>query len=111
MPLQKAARALEKGKNLVIFPEGIRTRTGEMQPFKKFFSILSREFHVPVVPLAIRGAYELMPYGKLLPRRGIIEYIFSEEIRPATLHYDELTERVESCISGIVNGVSGSGKQ
>jgi long-chain acyl-CoA synthetase len=105
--LQKAARVLEKGKNLVIFPEGIRTRTGAMQPFKKLFSILSREFNAPVVPLAIKGAYALMPYGKVLPSRGCIEFIFSEEIYPGKMSYDKLTRKVESHIGAIVEALEG----
>ncbi|MGL5053708.1 MAG: AMP-binding protein, partial [Cetobacterium sp.] len=47
--LKIAAKILKDGKNLVIFPEGARTRDGELQEFKKSFAILSKELQIPVV--------------------------------------------------------------
>ncbi|MEJ2637844.1 MAG: AMP-binding protein, partial [Calditrichia bacterium] len=47
--LQKMAAALKNGKNVMIFPEGTRTKDGELGKFKKTFAILSRELNVPVV--------------------------------------------------------------
>jgi long-chain acyl-CoA synthetase len=66
--IQKMAEALRRGKNLMIFPEGTRTDTGKLGNFKQTFAILSRELNVPVVPVAIKGAYEVMPTGARFPR-------------------------------------------
>ncbi len=68
--IQKMGEALRKNKNLIIFPEGTRTRTGDLGKFKKTFAILSRELNVPVVPVAITGAYDVMPRGSHFPKIG-----------------------------------------
>jgi long-chain acyl-CoA synthetase len=65
--MKKSAELIKKGKNLVIFPEGARTRTGKLLDFKQTFAILSRELRVPVVPVGIEGAHEAWPRGKAVP--------------------------------------------
>jgi len=66
--LQKMAAVLQKGKNIIIFPEGTRTISGNLGNYKKTFAILSRELNVPVVPIAIKGAFEALPKGSIFPR-------------------------------------------
>ncbi len=66
--LQKMAEVLKRGKNIIIFPEGTRTQTGEIGDFKKTFAILSRELNVPIVPVAISGAYDALPRGTHFPK-------------------------------------------
>lgn len=75
--IQRLGEALKLGKNILIFPEGTRTETGELGEFKKTYAILSKELHVPVVPVSIRGAYDAMPKGTKVPRPGkvIVEYL------------------------------------
>jgi 1-acyl-sn-glycerol-3-phosphate acyltransferase len=55
---------------VVIFPEGTRSRTGRLQPFKKGAFLLAIESGVAIVPAACTGAYEIMPPGafRLRPR-------------------------------------------
>ena len=77
--LQKAAEILQNGGNLVIFPEGARTRDGRIGEFKKTFAILARELEIPVVTFGIKGAYDLMPYGSKVPKKGRVDIEFFEE--------------------------------
>ena len=90
--LQISAKVLKEGKNLVIFPEGARTRDGELQEFKKTFAILSKELNIPVVPFGIRGAYEAMPYGSSFPKATPIDIKFFDEIEPEELTIDEIVK-------------------
>lgn len=66
--IQKMAAALKEGKKVIIFPEGTRTKTGNLGEFKKTFAILSTELDVPVVPVAIEGADKALPVGSKFPR-------------------------------------------
>ncbi len=66
--LRKMAAVLKRGRNLIIFPEGTRTRDGRIGEFKKTFAILSSALDVPVVPVALSGAYAALPPGRRLPR-------------------------------------------
>lgn len=93
--LQISAKVLREGKNLVIFPEGARTRDGELQEFKKTFAILSKELNIPVVPFGIRGAYEAMPYGSGFPKPSPIDIRFFDEIDPEELTIDEIVSEAK----------------
>ena len=65
---------------MVIFPEGMRTRDGELNEFKKSFAILSKELGIPVVPLGIRGASDSLPFGSILPKPKKITVKFFDPI-------------------------------
>ena len=97
--LQISAKVLREGKNLVIFPEGARTRDGELQEFKKTFAILSKELNIPVVPFGIRGAYESMPYGSSFPKSSPIDIKFFDEIEPEELTIDEIVQEARKEIN------------
>jgi long-chain acyl-CoA synthetase len=93
--LQKLAEVLKRGKNVIIFPEGTRTRTGAVGTFKKAFAILSRELNVPVVPVSIKGAFAALPRGSFLPRPWKrIKITFHRPIFPDGLNYETLSELV-----------------
>lgn len=66
--LAAASVVLSQGENLVWFPEGSRTITGELQPLKPGIGLLMKEFAAPVLPVYIDGAYAAMPPGRWLPR-------------------------------------------
>lgn len=65
VPAMKAgAFGLVHGKVLVLFPEGERSIDGTVKKFKKGAPILSQHLGVPIVPVAIKGVYELWPRGR-----------------------------------------------
>src|SRR5918998_1631027 len=74
------AAVLSRGKNLVWFPEGERSRDGKLQPFKPGIGMLLNHFRVPVVPVSIRGTYEAMPRGKALVRPAKITVVFGQPL-------------------------------
>ena len=66
--LKAAADVLRSGQSLIIFPEGTRSRSGAMGQFKSGAAYLAWHLNKPIIPVAIRGAYEIWPTGKILPR-------------------------------------------
>lgn len=95
----KLSEVLKLGKNVVIFPEGSRSYDGEMVPFKKTFAILSKELNVPVVPVCIRGAYDVLPRGSkwIKPKRIEVEYL--PPVMPANEDtYDSISDKVRDSI-------------
>jgi 1-acyl-sn-glycerol-3-phosphate acyltransferase len=68
---QRAAKdILRDGRALVIFPEGGRTRTGKLMPFKMGAFRFALTHGVPIVPVSIKGAEKIWPVGKAFPRAG-----------------------------------------
>jgi 1-acyl-sn-glycerol-3-phosphate acyltransferase len=65
-----ATSLLDDGVPLLLFPEGTRSRTGEMGAFKPGAAALCISRDVPCLPVAIVGAAQAMPYGKNWPDRG-----------------------------------------
>jgi long-chain acyl-CoA synthetase len=96
--LRMIAAVLRRGKKIVIFPEGARSRDGKLQPFKKSFAIMSKELGVPVVPVAIRGAYEALPIGKKIPSRGTIAVEFLDPIMPGDLSEQQICDAARKAI-------------
>ena len=97
--LQAAAKVLKSGKKLLIFPEGARTRDGQLQEFKKTFAILAQELNVPIYPFVLKGAYEAFPYNKKFPKRYDISVQFLEKIDPQNKTVEELVEETKDKIA------------
>ncbi|MGA1875361.1 MAG: AMP-binding protein [bacterium] len=79
------ASVLKRQKSLIWFPEGYRSPTGQLQPFKPGIGLLLDHFSVPVVPVFIHGSFEAMPPGRILPRLRPITIIFGRPIDPDQL--------------------------
>jgi 1-acyl-sn-glycerol-3-phosphate acyltransferase len=66
----EAARTIQRGFSAVVFPEGTRSRTGELLPFKNAPFGLAIAAQVPIVPVYVHHTFEIMPKGarRLRPR-------------------------------------------
>jgi 1-acyl-sn-glycerol-3-phosphate acyltransferase len=72
MTIKKAIENVKDGTNMVIYPEGTRSTTGELLPFKPGAFHIAVGTGRPVVPVAITGAYRVQPSEDIGPRRGTI---------------------------------------
>lgn len=78
--LKKCKCTIEEGKSLVLFPEGTRSISGELQPFKVGLGTLAFDLNIPVVPTYIKGIHESFGKGMLFPRPNKIEVHFGKPI-------------------------------
>jgi len=100
----KMAEVVKQGKKILIFPEGTRTLSGSLGKFKKTYAILSTELNVPIVPVAITGAYVAMSSGAKKIKRGErISIEFLPAIYPDGKTPEELNELVKQRISEAKN--------
>jgi 1-acyl-sn-glycerol-3-phosphate acyltransferase len=80
--IHDAAQQIRGGKNVVIFPEGTRSRTGQMLPFKKGGFALAQEAGVPIVPMATVGGFQVLPPGSMRLRPGRYTVLLGEPVHP-----------------------------
>lgn len=78
--IRDAARLAAEGASFLIAPEGTRSRDGKLLRFKKGGFHMAVESEVPVLPITVVGAYELMPPGSYAIRSGTIEIYFHDPI-------------------------------
>jgi 1-acyl-sn-glycerol-3-phosphate acyltransferase len=79
--LQAGAGALREGKLVGIFPEGTRSPDGRLYRGKTGVARMALEGRVPVIPVAIMGTFEAMPFDRKLPKRGRVEVRFGKPLR------------------------------
>jgi 1-acyl-sn-glycerol-3-phosphate acyltransferase len=84
-----AVAALSEGNSFLIFPEGTRSRSGELLPFKKGGFILAIKGQSPVVPIAITGAQKAMRKGSPLIYPVTVRVRIGEPVETAGLTIDD----------------------
>lgn len=104
--IKATLRKLKSGEAVVMFPEGTRTKTGQLQTLKSGFITLARRSKVPLVPCGFVGAYDCLPRGGKLPQFERIRCVYGPPI-PAEQVIEMsddalielLTVRMRECIS------------
>ncbi len=94
--IDRASDALREGNSFLIFPEGTRSRTGELLPFKKGGFILALKGQAPVVPIAISGARDAMRKGSPLIYPVTVRVRIGEPVETAQLTLDDREALVTS---------------
>ena len=108
--VEKAIKQLKSGYSLIIYPEGTRTRTGEMAKGKWGIVKLLFATEVPILPVALSGTFELLPpKGKLKFERKIKINIgkplyFSEEIKKSR-NLDKHSEEYKQIMCDITDKI------
>ena len=72
--LARARQRIIRGTSILFFPEGTRSRTGELQTFKKGAFHMAKDLEVPVLPVTITGTREILPSdtARLTPGREVV---------------------------------------
>ncbi len=101
--VDRIRREVEEGRSILAFPEGSRTRTGRVGEFRKGIFYIARDLGVPIVPVAVTGAFDVMRPGSLMLRPGNEITVYCEKpIATAGLTDDEipaLAERVRDVVA------------
>lgn len=83
---------LDGGRSLLVFPEGTRTRTGRVAPFKTGIFMIARDLGVPIVPTAATGMFEMMNPNSMVIRPSHITVHMMEPVETEGLSDDEVVE-------------------
>jgi 1-acyl-sn-glycerol-3-phosphate acyltransferase len=79
--IERAAALLERGKSVLLFPEGTRSVDGEVHTFHKGVALLA-ERGVTYVPVGVSGTASVLPKGARRPRSAPVTVVFGEAVRP-----------------------------
>ena len=103
--IEAGARSLQAGPSFRIFPEGTRSKTDEMLPFKKGGFIMAIKAGAPIVPVAIQGGRAAMQRGSKIIRPVTVSIRVGKPIETAGLSLDDrdaLIVRVRKAIAGLL---------
>ena len=106
--IRRGAEALRQGHSFLIFPEGTRSRGGELLPFKKGGFIMAIQAQAPIVPVAVQGGRAAMRKGSPWVRPVDVTVTIGEPIPTAGLSVDdrdELITRVREAIERLRHSV------
>jgi 1-acyl-sn-glycerol-3-phosphate acyltransferase len=70
-----------KAVSMILFPEGTRSKNGELQQFKRGAFHLAGQVNYPIIPVTIRDSDKLLPKGSLKINKGTIRVIFGEPVQ------------------------------
>ena len=104
--LEKAVQSLKRGDILIIYPEGTRSRTGKIQEGKLGVAKIFLKTGVPILPVGIKGTFELLPPGGKLKIKRIVginigkplifqrEFEIAKNLSEDSQEYNELLQKI-----------------
>ena len=102
---------LERERILTWFPEGRRSKDGELLRFEPGIGQLAELEPAPLVPVLIEGAFEAWPVGRARPRPHPIRVRFGKPIDPATIEAADdqdrrraITDRLHAAVAALAEG-------
>jgi 1-acyl-sn-glycerol-3-phosphate acyltransferase len=103
--IEKGAKSIRDGSSFLIFPEGTRSRTGQMLPFKKGGFVMAIKAGAPIVPIAISGGRDAMQRGSSIIKPVRISIRVGQPVETAGVSLDDrdlLIETVRARIEALL---------
>ena len=103
--IKKAEEKMKNGASLVIFPEGSRTKDGNVNRFKRGAFKIAEDLKLPLVPITIDGAYNVMPYNSFYIRSGKIVVTIHQSIDCKQLTSENMEEYITKAREAVIGGL------
>ena len=109
--VDNAVKMLKDSKfSTLIYPEGTRTENGKLLPFKKGGFVLAIRSQLPIVPITIMGAGEVLPKGTFNIKKSTINIIIDKPILTQMLNLNDKEKLLQICREAINNNLMQSNK-
>ena len=92
---------LESGYSILIFPEGRRTDTGEIDRFRPGIGMIGSKLDVPVVPVRVVGLDKVLHHTWKWPKAGPAKVVFGSPMQLTGDDYDALARQVEDAVRAL----------
>jgi long-chain acyl-CoA synthetase len=103
--LERVAELVNRGYSVIIFPEGARSADGRLNPLRQGIGLLATQLRVPIVPMYIDGAHEILPKGARLPthrdRRRVVVRVGAPLRFGPEMTIPEATDHVSRAIEAL----------
>ncbi|MDP1571673.1 MAG: AMP-binding protein [Vicinamibacterales bacterium] len=99
--LRYTAEVAEDGYSILIFPEGVRTRDGEIGTFLGGVGMMASRLDLPVVPIRIDGAHRVLATGQTRPRPGPVTVAFGPPLQLRGPEFAALARQVEEAVRSL----------
>ncbi|MBE7415131.1 MAG: 1-acyl-sn-glycerol-3-phosphate acyltransferase [Deltaproteobacteria bacterium] len=105
--MEEASEKIKRGTSVLIFPEGTRSGSVRLLPFKRGAFVLAKKSGVPVVPVAIDGTSDIMRRGGILIRPSRVRIRIGRLVETGPLDEKELRNRMKKDIEGLLQAGAG----
>jgi long-chain acyl-CoA synthetase len=103
--LEYCGELVDANWSILIYPEGTRSSTARLQPFKNGIGLLATELQVPVVPVGVQGGFQILPKGRSRPRPGPVKVRFGAPIEvPRDADNLAVVSVLENAVANLVRG-------
>ena len=96
--LRYIGEVLESGFSVLIFPEGQRTETGQIERFRAGVGMIASRLNVPVVPVRIEGLDKVLAPSWRMARPGRVRVAFGRPLTLSGEDYESLARQVEEAV-------------
>lgn len=93
--IERAAESIRAGNSFLIFPEGTRSKTAEMLPFKKGGFIMAIKAQAPIIPIAVSGGRSAMRKGSWIVRPVMVDVRIGDPVETAGMSLDQRDELID----------------
>ena len=102
--LTRAAEKIKAGSSVIIFPEGTRSRSGQIQEFKRGGFTLAVQSGRPIVPVSISGANRVLPAKSLSVHPGPVKVAIGSPVSTHEIGRDQHTQLMDEVRRAIISG-------
>ncbi|WP_068115897.1 AMP-binding protein [Tropicimonas marinistellae] len=101
--LEYCGDLVDENWSILVYPEGTRSPTGELLPFKPGVAFLATGLKVPIVPICVLGGFQILPKGQSFPKRHPVSVTFGAPIRvDADAPIETVTRMLEDRVRELV---------
>jgi len=96
--VREVLRQLDNGRVINLYPEGTRTKDGQVQSLQKGIALILRKAHVPVIPVTIDGSFEAWPRKAKIFHSYPINVMYGKPLALEGMKADEVLQTVENAL-------------